>query len=259
MAPAAFQQEIAALDARPPWYAPYADHLRGASPPIAKGAGAAAALALAAGPTPGIVLPRFVPAGELPPGEAYEAFVARTGSVPTRDNLHDFFNGLVWLRFPLAKRRINELQSAEIARHGVGPARGNVRDALTLFDENGALLEAPAPLWEALLSRDWRRLFVDLRPMWAQARVLVFGHALLEKLARPRKELTAHVWCAPCTMDAMEGLDVWLAGQLTAARLDAKPFTPLPLLGLPGWTPENENFSFYDDSLVFRPPRHRGT
>lgn len=253
-----FPGEVAALNRFQAWYLAYAEQLLRAGISTAQGASAAAALTAAAHPPAG-ALPRFVTAGELPHGEPYEAFIARTGSVPTRDNLHDFFNGLVWLRFPLAKRRINELQSAQIARHGVGPARGSVRDALTLFDENGALLEAPPPLWEALLARDWRRLFVDLRPLWAQARVLVFGHALLEKLARPRKELTAHVWCAPCSMDTMAGLDGWLAGQLTAARLEAKPFTPLPLLGLPGWTPENENFSLYDDSLVFRPLRRRGT
>jgi len=29
----------------------------------------------------------------------------------------------------------------------------------------------------------------------------------------------------------------------------------LPVLGVPGWCHENENFSFYDDSLVFRAPR----
>jgi hypothetical protein len=49
-------------------------------------------------------------------------------------------------------------------------------------------------------------------------------------------------------------LDGWLALQLTAERLAAKPFVPLPLLGIPGWAAENENFSFYDDRRVFRPP-----
>jgi len=44
-------------------------------------------------------------------------------------------------------------------------------------------------------------------------------------------------------MDAC-ATEAWLAG---------KPFTPLPVLGVPGWWAGNENFSFYDDSLVFRP------
>ena len=37
----------------------------------------------------------FVPQSNLPPGTAYEQFIFDTHRVPTRDNLHDFFNGLV--------------------------------------------------------------------------------------------------------------------------------------------------------------------
>ena len=44
---------------------------------------------------------RFVPQAALPEGRAYEEFIGATGQVPTRDNLHDFFNGLVWQTFPL--------------------------------------------------------------------------------------------------------------------------------------------------------------
>jgi hypothetical protein len=81
----------------------------------------------------------------------------------------------------------------------------------------------------------------------------VFGHALLVKLVSPRKELTAHVWRANAAADSAASLDSWLAGQLTASRLAGKPFTPLPLLGIPLWWPGNQDFSFYDDPLVFRP------
>ena len=150
-----------------------------------------APIELAAGPL------RFVDQDELPAGTAYEAFIARTGRVPTRNNMHDLYNGMAWLRFPLAKRRLNELQAAVIARKGVGPTRGPLRDALTLFDENGAWLHAPEVLLDALRQRDWHALFVTRRAEWAQARLTLFGHALLEKLAQPRKGITAHVWCLP--------------------------------------------------------------
>ena len=93
----------------------------------------------------------------------------------------------------------------------------------------------------------------DLRPLWREARLTVFGHALLEQLARPRKGLTAHVWCEPAAAAAGATLDDWLAARCTPGALAAKPFTPLPVLGVPGWWAESENFSFYDDSLVFRP------
>ncbi len=61
----------------------------------------------------------FVPQSELPVGIAYEKYIFDAARVPTRDGLHDFFNGLVWHSFPLTKKRLNELQATQIARtHG---------------------------------------------------------------------------------------------------------------------------------------------
>lgn len=191
---------------------------------------------------------RFVDPGFQPAGEAYEAFVARTACVPTRNNLHDFFNALMWLALPAWKRRLNELQAAQIAQRGVAASRGPVRDALTLFDENAALLQAPQALIDALRSRDWVALFVAHRALWADARLTLFGHALLEKLTCPRKPITAHVWVLP------ESADVSLPDLLTPERLAARAFLPLPVLGVPGWWPANEDAAFYADTSVFRRP-----
>lgn len=201
---------------------------------------------------------RFVSQGELPQGVAYESHIFETGCVPTRDNLHDFFNGLIWLRFPCTKQRLNQMQGAEIAAAGVGSVRGRVRDALTLFDENAALLQAPEPLWQALLARDWQRLFVTLRPLWPQARLVLFGHALLEKLVQPYKSITAHVYrqAVPQALGSdLADWDRWLASRLDRDELATKPFTPLPVLGVPGWWVDNALPAFYDDSSVFRPRR----
>lgn len=197
---------------------------------------------------------RFVAPEALPAGQAYEHYIRGSGNCPVRPGLHDFFNGLVWLAMPLTKARLNQLQTAEIEARGVGAVRGPVRDAITLFDENGALLDAPPQLWDALLERDWRRLFVELRPLWREARLLVVGHALLEKLAMPRKELTAHVWRTSMPVDPAAA-DRQLAAHLTPQLLAAKPFTPLPVLGIPLWWPGNADVSFYDDAQVFRPRR----
>lgn len=122
-----------------------------------------------------------------------EFILYNTGKVPTRDGLHDFFNGLCWMHFPQTKRRLNQLQAAQIALTGIQPVRGPARDALTVFDENAAFLQAPDALWEALVAKDWYALFVTLRPLWGQAHLVLFGHALLEKLVSPRKAITAHV------------------------------------------------------------------
>ena len=206
----------------------------------------------------------FVPQGALPSGVAYEEFIFETGTVPTREGLHDFFNALVWMRFPQSKRTLNRLQAAAIAAAGgVQATRGPLRDALTLFDENVALLQAPEPLWQALLARDWHRLFVTLRPLWGQAQLLLFGHALTEKLVTPFKGICAHVLCLPVPMSlpvdtpgqAPHPWDAWLTERLAPDWLATKPYTPLPVLGVPGWWSDNENPAFYADASVFRPLR----
>ena len=45
-----------------------------------------------------------IPQQDLPEGEQYETHIHSTGGIPTRDNLHDFFNALMWLRFPQIKK-----------------------------------------------------------------------------------------------------------------------------------------------------------
>ncbi len=197
----------------------------------------------------------FVPQAALPEGVAYEQFIFDTGQVPTRDGLHDFFNGLCWMRFPLTKQRLNALQAAQIAASGIQPVRGPARDAITVVDENAAILQAPDALWQALQAKDWQRLFQDLRPLWQQARLVLFGHALLEKLVTPRKPITAHVYRAPAELPTLQALDAWLAADFSAERLAAKPFAHLPVLGVPGWWAGNEDPAFYADTAVFRPPR----
>lgn len=185
-------------------------------------------------------LPRFVPATQLPAGEPYESFIARTRCVPTRGNPHDLFNGLVWRVHPALKWRLNALHAQAIARDGIGPERGPQRDALTLFDESGAVLAADPMLWAALRARDWSALFVDRRGLWAGATLVIVGHALLEKLAvSPRKALTAHV---------VDGDPLALG----ATGWAAKPLCPLPVFGTPGWHAGNEDPAFYGDTRVFR-------
>ncbi|NVM91903.1 hypothetical protein FHT32_005585 [Variovorax sp. SG517] len=247
---------LPAIDWAQPWLAPYRADGEAAARAVAHGDGS---VATALQRIRQASAPDFVRQEALPAGQAYEAHIFQTRTVPTRDNLHDFFNGLVWLAFPQAKRRLNELQAAEIARDGIGATRGALRDALTLFDENGALLDAPPALWRALAARDWHTLFVGQRGLWREARLLLFGHALLEKLVTPRKPITAHVLLpvhgetGPAALD-----DARVAAALDPLRLEHKPFVPLPVLGVPGWCRDNEAARFYDDPQVFRPLAGRG-
>ncbi|MDH1333307.1 MULTISPECIES: DUF3025 domain-containing protein [Comamonas] len=250
-----------AIDWQAPWLAPLQALGRQVHDRVLGGAGVARALqevAAAQGLLPGW---QFVDQLQLPAGQAYEAFIHSRRSIPTRDNLHDFFNGLIWLHWPLLKQRLNALQAVEIARQGVGAQRGRLRDSITVLDENGGLLLAPQALCDALRDKRWQELFVARRALWEQARFLPIGHALLEKLVQPRKAITAHVICVPLEqaprLASLAEADGWLDHQLRtqSCNLASKPYLPIPILGIPDWCLQNQNFSFYDDSLVFRAPR----
>ncbi|MYN26638.1 DUF3025 domain-containing protein [Duganella levis] len=210
----------------------------------------------------------FVPQEDLPEGTAYEQHIGATGCVPTRDNLHDFFNGLVWLTFPRIKVQLNALQAAQIALDGVGKSRGPARDGATIFDENAALLvvrddAAGQALIEALQGHRWHEAFVGRRAQWGvDAQVWLFGHALMEKLVAPRKAITAHTRVVLASDDFFaldhDGRRAWLdakvAQQLADEGLSTAGFTPMQALGVPGWWPDQDE-AFYADATVFRPKR----
>lgn len=210
----------------------------------------------------------FIAQDDLPEGAAYEAHIAATGCVPTRHNLHDFFNALTWFAFPRIKATLNARQSAAIDVLGVGATRGDARDALTLFDENAVLYVSSDPaLAAALRGFDWRTLFVANRERWgAHCEVRVFGHALLDKLIAPYAACTAHAWVVDAPTEYFEWpraqRDAWLdeavGAKLAAdADLNGRSFSPLPVLGIPGWWQQNDDMAFYDDKSVFRPGRRR--
>ena len=214
---------------------------------------------------------RFVAQSALPAGQGYEAFISDTGQVPTRNNSHDFFNAQVWLAFPRIKAKLNALQAADIARQliesggVVAGHRGQLRDALTIFDESSALLvSSDASLFAALRAHDWGSVFIDRRNDFGRTcEVYLFGHALMEKLVAPYKGITAHAWLVEVGEDyfdlpeaqRMAHVDGVIAGQLTAA-LRNRDYAPLPLMGIPGWA-EGQDANFYDDASVFRSGRNR--
>jgi len=244
---------LEAVDWSVPWLAPYRSSGEALGHKVMAGSSCADALN-----TQTTSQVRFVPQSELPAGMAYEQYIFEMQQVPTRDGLHDFFNGLCWLHFPATKTRLNQLQSAQIAQNGIQPVRGPARDALTVFDENAAFFVGPDALWDALVRKDWQRLFVTERAAWKDVTLVLFGHALLEKLVYPRKPVTAHVFKAQEAINSIADLatlDRAVAAELSADKLAAKPFAHLPVLGVPGWWSANEDPQFYADPDVFRPPK----
>jgi hypothetical protein len=220
--------------------------------------------------TAGGRLLKFVAQSELPVQTSYEAFIHRTGKVPTRTNPHDFLNALIWLSYPRIKARLNALQAADldaalipsITQSSPIP-RSRLRDALTLFDENAVLVACSDPaIFDLLRLHAWTSLFIDHRIAFStHCEVFVFGHALIEKLVTPYKAITAHAWLVlvdatfftKSTVAKKASLDSGVAQQLDE-RLRKATFTPLPVLAVPGWC-EAQDELFYADSNVFRPPR----
>ena len=222
---------------------------------------------------------RFVSQDALPEGEAYESFIGTTGNIPTRDNLHDLFNGSIWLTFPKTKALLNYYHMLEIKQQGIGSSRGRVRDTITVFDENGAILVTAEPsIGEALINFDWQASLVAPRDKWdnskqsnnqSQAAVYIFGHALLEKLLQPRKALCAHSivihvaqdFFALSLSERIGHLDQKVTDYMEAllSRPDVTPrkLSPLPILGVPHFWAENANPSFYEDNQVFRSGRRQ--
>lgn len=226
----------------------------------------------------------FVDQTDLRPGQSYEGHIAITGRVPTRLSgdgaIHDLYNALMWLRWPQSKARLNALhvqalhngqdEKGRSQRPGV---RGRLRDRLTLFDESGLVWVCEdASLNEALQRFRWQELFVTRRAeLLGNLTVAVFGHAVLQKLEQPYKAITAHalILASPATA-ALPLLDARLARALAdfadhTASIPVIPLEggpallcPIPVLGLPGWSPDNQDPGFYADEKIFRRGRRPG-
>ena len=194
----------------------------------------------------------------VPPASArgrygdYETRVYQSGQVETRPaNLHDLFNALAWLAFPLTKARLNALHAAEIPREG--GRRGPRRDLLTLLDEGGAIVPCAEPRLEELArSFRWKALFWDEREaVRSRMRILVLGHAVLEQALRPWPGIT----CKAVFVHAGGDADAQVAQWLGALPPNATPrdVPPMPIFGYPGWLDASEEAAFYDDTRYFRP------
>jgi hypothetical protein len=200
---------------------------------------------------------------------AYEERAWLHGEVEMRaDNWHDACNALVWLAFPRAKAALNVRHyRTMLDRRELGcKDRGRLRDALTQFDECGLVVAcADTTLWAGIRAHRWREVFADRRAeVGASMRFYLFGHASLDALRAPFVGLTAKALCLEVDADwlarsqelQIAAVDAWLAARIDAADESfGRGMQPLPLLGIPGVTPESEAPTYYDDTRQFRPKR----
>ncbi len=199
----------------------------------------------------------------------YEPRCYLKGEVQMREaNWHDLLNALVWLTFPKTKAAIN-------ARHyhalnnaaDLGSQRGAVRDTNTLFDESGVIVVC-ADTELALLLRDfqWRELFWQRREqVKASMGFFILGHGLYEKALQPYVGMTGQgvvliveqsffTWSL---QQQLAHLDTLLADRLALPEYcsNTRELSPVPLLGVPGWSADNQCEAYYENTGYFRPSR----
>ena len=217
---------------------------------------------------------RLVAQGRRPRtfAEGYEARLFLRGELQVRErSWHDLLNVLVWLAFPRAKAALNARHYAALeAQHAAGAAnRGPTQDALTLFDEGGVIVLSGDPeLLDCLRAWRWKELFWTRRAQLpARMRFHLFGHALYEKALRPFLGITGRgivLEAGPDLLGAplaeqLAVADAKLAAYLSSSATLAttRELEIVPVLGVPGWCPENEREEYYDNPDYFRPARLR--
>ena len=202
--------------------------------------------------------------------ERYEARIHLRGEMIFREcNWHDLLNVMAWLTFPRAKAALNARHYAALrAQYAVGAAnRGPAQDALTLFDEGGVIVAScDDQLLRKLHEYRWKELFWHSRDeVRSRMRFTLFGHALYEKALRPFIGITGRgillktepgLPAQPAggqfaALDSQVAEYISESGNLTTPR----ELAVVPMLGVPGWCPGNEQESYYDNTDHFRPGR----
>jgi Protein of unknown function (DUF3025) len=207
----------------------------------------------------------------------YEPRCYLTGEVQTRqDNWHDLLNALVWLTYPKAKAAINarhylaltESWQALTQPDATSSERGAARDTNTLLDESGVIVAyADAELAGLLQNFQWTELFWQRRErVRAGMGFYLFGHGLYEKAMQPYVGMTGQglllavepAFFAWPQAQQSAHLDSLLADYLNEPLncCSTRELAPVPLLGVPGWTADNECAAYYDNTAYFRSGRH---
>ena len=200
-------------------------------------------------------------------GQGFEQRAFLKGEVQMRPlDWHDLFNALAWMTFPTTKAVINA-RHYESLSEAQSVNRAPVRDALTLFDEEGVVVvSSDAGLLELVSGFRWKDLFWKRRDeVRERMSFMLFGHALYHKALDPFIGMTGKALLLNVPADFMQlplNAQVAQADRLLAACMwdrtrmtHGRELSPLPVLGVPGWWKENEQESFYDNTGYFRPGR----
>lgn len=170
--------------------------------------------------------------------------------------------------FPSAKSALNQLHYQAQLFESVNKIRYRcaLRDAATLFDESGVIVVSSEKTLIQLLSDfEWKELFWRQRKgMLSSMRFFVFGHGLYEKALNPYVGMTGkgiifnveEAFFAQTLLKQLHLIDSILESFLLQDLSSSSDLTPIPLLGYPGWTEDNNSEIYYENKKYFR-DRHR--
>jgi len=199
---------------------------------------------------------------QLSAAGGFDRSLSETSLVPTRvGSFHDLLGALVWLHFPALKTAIHRVQLA--AEEAV---RGPTQNAATHLDESGVLVVSTEPtIFESLSALKWREVFWERRAELRQTtRFVAFGHGLLDALRAPHPRLMGQALFVRVAAERLgltrSDFRVFLDGALAALLhgflSEPARLSPLPVLGVPGWSP-NQSPAYYEDERYFRSARQR--
>lgn len=202
---------------------------------------------------------KFVPQGPKSAlfEDAYEPRIFLRGEIQTREqSWHDFYNALVWHNFTNTKKAINYLHYNLQKSRYPHKVRLPAENMLTIFDEHGVIAYSKNALLLDLISRrSFHELFWQRREQTAaELKLIIIGHGLYEKALKPFVGLSAHSLLIHAENDDTP-VDI-LAAQILLSKkfnLRTKDLVPIPILGYPGWWPDNNQESFYFNTNYFRP------
>ena len=194
--------------------------------------------------------------------DQYEPRVYIKNELQTRtQNWHDFFNAIIWLKFPLTKKILNTLHYQQSTNRKLGSNRSKLENRITQFDECGAIIITnDRKLLNLIKNHQWHELFINNKDAFKEnIKCVVFGHAIFEKSLNPYIGMTCH--CLLIESDELlinisnndfTNIDKRVA-TLWRNKIACSPlkFAALPILGIPGYW-HDQNDLFYKNTKYFR-------
>ncbi|KAL9650492.1 hypothetical protein ABK040_004711 [Willaertia magna] len=213
----------------------------------------------------------------------YENFIFKNCKIPTRENnLHDFYNMLIWLTFTKTKSYFNYLH---LKNSNNTKNRTTLQNFITLLDECGVLIFVKNNYFnffkENLENMKFKDLFFkNKKEIIDNCHFIIIGHSIFEMLTtKPYigyttkclilnindlqfneiQSITINDNIKEYLNNFQKNIDFIFYEYLenNNTKLIPSNLLPLPILGIPNWWKENEKEEFYENKNYFRESKSR--